>query len=351
MIKKLDTYPIISIVVATFNSEKTVKMTLESIKKQSYPQDKIEILVVDGRSNDQTINIAKKYRCKIITNSKVELIYAKYLGFLKATGKYIIYLDSDEVLDNRDSLKIKYSAFRKNPQVKAVLLGGYKTPLNYPSINYYINDFGDPFSFFIYHESKNEYFMVREWSEKYPVVSNTNNFVILDLSSIKLLPQIELWAGGCMFDLKYAKKVFPNLKRNPHLIALLFYLLNKKGDFIAITKNDSTVHYSSASLNKYLKKINSRIKNNIFNTDMGKAGYSGRNQFQSLWFKLKKYLFIPYTLSFIFPLKDSIYFLLTRKKIIYCIHIPLCYYTIIMIIYYETLKLLKVAPPIKNYGG
>ena len=36
--------PLISIIIATFNSERTLSMTLESIKKQDYPQKKIEVL-------------------------------------------------------------------------------------------------------------------------------------------------------------------------------------------------------------------------------------------------------------------------------------------------------------------
>ena len=41
-------YPLVSIVVATLNSQKTLSDALKSIKMQSYPQDKIEILVIDG---------------------------------------------------------------------------------------------------------------------------------------------------------------------------------------------------------------------------------------------------------------------------------------------------------------
>src|SRR5258708_5183438 len=125
--KKL-VYPTISIVIATFNSEKTLIKTLTSIKKQNYPKEKIEILLIDGGSTDKTISIAKKYKCKIIPNPKVEDIYAKHIGFLKANGHYLMFLDSDEVLENSLSLQIKYSVFKQNLHVRGVMPTGYKTP-------------------------------------------------------------------------------------------------------------------------------------------------------------------------------------------------------------------------------
>ena len=77
----------ISIIIATFNSERTLGKVLESIKKQTFPKDKLEILVVDGGSYDKTLKIARMYKCKIIKNPMVEPLTAKYLGFLKASGQ------------------------------------------------------------------------------------------------------------------------------------------------------------------------------------------------------------------------------------------------------------------------
>ncbi len=140
-------YPLISIAIATINSEKTLSKTLDSIKKQSYPKNKIEVLVIDGGSKDKTKKIAKKYGCTILDNPGVGFIPGKHMGFLKARGDYVMYLDSDEELDNSDSLKRKISAFVSDKRIKAVISTGYKNPKNFPFINRYINEFGDPFSF------------------------------------------------------------------------------------------------------------------------------------------------------------------------------------------------------------
>lgn len=346
------TYPIISIVIATYNSEKTLSLTLDSLKKQTYPQQKLEILIVDGGSTDATKSIAEKYQCKIIPNPKTDLIFAKQIGFIQAKGKYLIYLDSDEIFENPDSIALKYSFFKKNKKVRAVMLGGYKSPSGYSSINNYINEFGDPFSFFMYRESKGDRFFYHEFSKRYNdiIVDENADGIIFDFSKTKSLPLIELWAGGSMIDLEYIRKEFPYLKDSPELIAHVFYLLNNNRQLLAITKNDYTIHYSCPSVPSYLKKLQSRIKNNIFNTEMGKGGFSGRETYEPFYFKLKKYFFIPYAFIFIFSLFDSIYLSLTRKKAIYLLHWLLCLYTGALICYNYVLKYINAPPTLKTYG-
>lgn len=344
-------YPIISIAIATLNSEKTLFNTLKSIKKQTYPQNKIEVLVIDGGSVDKTIYIAKKFHCKILSNPKIELIFAKHIGFLQASGKYLMFLDSDEVLESPQSLKLKYKAFKKNDLIKAVMPSGYKTPKGFSSINHYINEFGDPFTYFIYNESKSYKYLIEDWFNKYKKVYEDKNLIIFDFSKIYPLPLVELWAGGCMIDLQYSRLSFLQIKKHPSLIAHLFYLLKDNNTLLGITKNDNTIHCSSDSLSKYLKKLSSRIKNNVYRTAMGEGGFSGREKFQPPWFHLKKFLFIPYCLSIIFPLTDSIYLSISRKKIIYLLHLSLCAYTSFFITYYYFLKLINIKPKIKTYGN
>jgi glycosyltransferase involved in cell wall biosynthesis len=347
------TGPIISIAIATYNSESTLAKTLDSIKKQTYSQSKIEILIIDGGSIDNTILIANRYKSTVISNYKTELIYAKHLGFLKAKGRYLMYLDSDEVLENPKSLEIKLSAFQKVPHVKAVMLSGYKSPTNGPEINNYINEFGDPFSFFVYRQSMGDKFLINSWINKYKkfLKNNDRNFLVFDFNKVKPLPLIELWAGGCMIDIEFCRKKFRKIKRNPGLIAHLFYLLNDEKKLISITKNDATIHYSVESLSKYLKKIGSRVKNNVFNTAMGEGGFVGREDYQTDWIKFKKFLFIPYSLSLIIPCMDGLYLYLSRKKIIYLLHPFLCIYTSTLILYYLILKILHINPRLKNYGA
>ncbi len=342
--------PTISIVSPTYNSEKTLSKTLRSIKRQNYPKEKIEVLIIDGGSSDETVKIAKKFGCKVINNPKTDIVNAQYLGYLAARGRYLLYLAPDEVLENADSLRIKTSVFNNHSKIKSVLPTGYKTPQDYSPINYYINEFGDPFSLFMYRESKSNTFLIRDLEKSYKKIMENKDCIVFSFSNEKKLPLIELWAGGCVLDLQYVKKNFPQIKQKPELIPLLFYLLNRKGNLMGVTKNDPTVHYSTGSVRKYLKKIRSRVEFNIFQTPMGKGGFSGRSSFENPLVNYKKFLFIPYSFSLLLPLIDSIYLTATRRQSIYLLHLPLCFYTSLLIIYYHFIKWFKIGHVVKLYG-
>lgn len=343
-------YPLISVVIVTLNSERTLDKTLLSIRKQNYPQDKIEILVIDGGSIDNTMIIAKKYGCKIMEIPKTEISYRKQRGFIEAKGKYLIYLDSDESLDNPQSLKLKYTVLLNNHLVKSVISEGAKSPEHSSFINNYINEFGDPFSFYVYREAKSNKYIIKTWKKKYKVIKEDSNYVIFDLVNSSRSSLIELWAGGCMIDLKYTKSIFPSINQDPSLVAHLFYLLKNNGKLLAITKNDYIIHDSSASLIKYLKKISSRVKNNIFQTEMGLGGYLGREQFQNRSYYFKKFLFPFYAFSLFLPFLDAVSMSISNKNISYLIHFPLSIYTAIIIIYFMILKLMGVRPQLLAYG-
>ncbi len=86
---------IASINIPTYNSEKTLEKCIKAAKAQTYKN--IEILVIDSYSKDKTLEIAKKYGCKIVM-CKGGLLEARILGAKKSKGKYILFLDSDQIL-------------------------------------------------------------------------------------------------------------------------------------------------------------------------------------------------------------------------------------------------------------
>lgn len=87
---------LVSVIVPTKNSGKTIEQCLRSIRSQKY--NKIETIVVDTFSKDRTREIAKKYGAKVISGyyNKPE---ARNIGFLKSAGDIIIFADSDFIFD------------------------------------------------------------------------------------------------------------------------------------------------------------------------------------------------------------------------------------------------------------
>lgn len=342
--------PIISIIIATFNSGKLLPMVFASLEKQTFPREKMEILILDGGSNDNTIDLSQKFGCRIINNLRTEPVYAKYLGYINAKGKYLAYLDHDEVIENPESLSLKVSILEKYPMVKAVIGSGYKNPIDYSAINNYVNEFGDPFSFFMYRLSKADSYFLPKMRKNYKIINEDEDCVVFNLFQNKKLPIIELVAACSMVDREFLVKEFPDTLIKVELTPHYFYLINSRGALIGVTKNDALFHYSADNLYKYLKKIRWRIKNNIYHRQtMGESGFSGREKFQSNSLGFKKYLFIPYAFSLIFPLFDALFLVVTRKKIFYLIHFPICLYTAILIIFYYFLKIFGFNPELRSY--
>lgn len=81
--------PLISIIMPAYNAAETIGKALYAIRTQNYPQDKIEILVVDGGSTDHTREIAAKYKAIVLNNKKKLPETAKEIGFCACSGKYV----------------------------------------------------------------------------------------------------------------------------------------------------------------------------------------------------------------------------------------------------------------------
>lgn len=89
--------PLVSVIITTKNSERTLNKCLNSIKEQTYPN--IELMVVDNNSKDKTKEIAKKYT-KLVFNKGPERSAQRNFGAEKARGEYLYFVDADFVLEN-----------------------------------------------------------------------------------------------------------------------------------------------------------------------------------------------------------------------------------------------------------
>jgi len=99
--------PKITINIATYNESRNIGTCLSSIFCQQYPKDRLEILVVDGGSTDDTVEKARRYPVKIIFNEKRDPASGRALGLKKASGDLHIYLDADMELPAGDDWFIK----------------------------------------------------------------------------------------------------------------------------------------------------------------------------------------------------------------------------------------------------
>lgn len=94
--------PKVSFFVMSFNDAKNMELAILSVEKQNYPKDKIEIVVIDDGSTDNSLEIAKKYKTKILINGKHDLYRSLSMGYHAASGEFCFQLDQDVELKNEN---------------------------------------------------------------------------------------------------------------------------------------------------------------------------------------------------------------------------------------------------------
>ena len=87
--------PFVSVVVVTYNSERTVGETLSSLTDQTYPTDRYELVVVDGGSTDGTEALVADYDARFEVVEGGTIGACRNHGIDVASGDYVAFTDSD----------------------------------------------------------------------------------------------------------------------------------------------------------------------------------------------------------------------------------------------------------------
>lgn len=96
----------VAIVIPTLNEERFISRCLNSIIKQTYEFEKMDVMIIDGGSNDKTKDIVAKYQkshqnIRFIENKKKIQSVAFNIGLKKSTAPYIIRLDAHAEYDSK----------------------------------------------------------------------------------------------------------------------------------------------------------------------------------------------------------------------------------------------------------
>ncbi len=94
---------IVSIILPVYNVEKYIDTCLTSLLNQTY--DKLQIIIVDDGSTDESLNIVKSYKDKfnniiILTQKNKGVSEARNLALKYVEGNYVLFIDSDDYINN-----------------------------------------------------------------------------------------------------------------------------------------------------------------------------------------------------------------------------------------------------------
>lgn len=127
-------YPSVDVIIPTFNASRTLGRCLESVLKQKYP-GKINIIVVDGGSSDNTVSIAHDFGIPVLNfigSYLAGLDGARHFGEKVTSSDYVWYVDSDDIMVEETVLE----------DLITPMMNDISINLSLPQIAYSITDSG-----------------------------------------------------------------------------------------------------------------------------------------------------------------------------------------------------------------
>lgn len=175
----------ISIIIATFNSSRTLAKALESVLEQNF--NDWECIIVDGKSTDSTLDIIKEFELKDSRFSHVSEkdngIYDAFnKGWKMAKGEWIYYLGSDDYLTG-DGLKKLASV--ESPEVGVISGHCYVNEIDGTTKKVYSVGFGGCHQGKITRKSVLEQFA--GFNEKYPILADADLMIRMEKSGVRIL--------------------------------------------------------------------------------------------------------------------------------------------------------------------
>lgn len=120
--------PLITVGLHVFNEENQIKYVLDSIFSQNYPRKKMEVIVVDDNSTDNTLKIVKKYHVKIYMSGARNPEVSAYEILKHAHGEFITLLGADMRFRDKNWLKRMIRPLLENPDIVQATTRYYRHP-------------------------------------------------------------------------------------------------------------------------------------------------------------------------------------------------------------------------------
>ncbi|MBV9719545.1 MAG: glycosyltransferase [Candidatus Eremiobacteraeota bacterium] len=274
-----------SLILPTLNEAARLPTILESVRRQRYRQDLIELLVADGGSTDDTIAIARRYGARVIHNPLRRAEPGAGILLEQATGDVAVLLAADNVFADEHFLEAMARPFR-DQRIAAAFPALVNTAQDGSTARYF-NAFTDPFNHFVYGGATSPASYRRTYREK----RRTPDYVVYDFAAGPR-PLIAL-AQGFAVRLPYRKP----LGTDEDDIAPVEMLL-AQGLEIAFVQNATLEHHTVRDIGDALRKFGPRFRARMTDSEQPvwqrfKVSTRGR--------RLRTYLWPFYSVSVIFP--------------------------------------------------
>lgn len=329
--------PLVSFIIPTLNAGNILKKYFSALFAQDYPKHRIEVIVADGGSTDDTLSIAKSYGAKIIKNPHVYQEYGKTKASGIAKGALIFYTDSDNILATKTFISDIVKIWKMNPNIMG-FIPQTVAPIDSHPINRYLGYlFTEPFTWFVYKNKANP----MDFRKTYRPIAEKKGVYELYQFPKNNLPLFGLAQGVATnylfkrgtFD--YADDILSGIK-----------LMNENG-LVAYVPKAKIFHYHVNSFFHFIEKYRWRAANNLTHS-IKDTGLFSRLPYLSVWQKMRMILFLPYAFSIIFPLIDATLLAFRFKDSVMFLHVPMSF-TLASIILFEFISSRFTKVNIGNY--
>lgn len=309
----------ISVIIPTLNAGIHIENCLSALKRQDYPEERVEVLVIDGGSTDNTLEIARRYGAKIYHNPLVTTEAAKAIGIKESSNELLLFLDADNILPEKDWL-----AKMIRPFAYGDIVGAEPIRFVYRSGDSYINRYcalmglNDPLCYYLGNYDKQNFISGR-WT-KLPV----NEYKRDDYRIVECLGKTvpTFGANGFLLRKKFLERL--HLKNEKYFFdndTISTLIQDGANKFAKV--DVGIIHVYSSSLKEFCKKQDRRIKDYLY---FSKQGIRSPLPLP----KLKVAKFCLYTLM-IFPLFiDSLRGYLKKRDRAWFFHIIACLLTLVI---------------------
>lgn len=149
----------VSVIIPTLNNALSLDQCLESLRKQNYPQELVEIIVVDGHSKDNTAEVTRGHQTILVYENIGNPEAAKAIGLTQAKNELILQLEADNVLPDSNWLAKMISVLEQEPRAVACYPWRYAWKKDDPWLSRYFALFGanDPVAWFLKKADRQSY--------------------------------------------------------------------------------------------------------------------------------------------------------------------------------------------------
>lgn len=315
----------ISIVTTTLNSPLPIfERVLKTLQNQIYPKNLIEHIVMDGGSTNGTLELARKYHCEVIVHKNLMMKEQNRasLGIQKARGDIIVILQSDNIPTSKNWLREMVQPFLDNNKVFCTFSAYNSYEKNMSATTRYGAFFGaaDPALYYLGKSDKIP--LTQKRYDKGEVIGETSGYWLVKFDK-ETLPT--LGDNGTMFRRDAMDKVNkePELYVHPDAFA---QMLDLGYNICGVIKN-SVIHIIPPNIFYYAKR-RVWVKETFYDGRRGNRKYlvfnwrSGRDRLN-----LIKLVF--FTLTFIFPLFESIKGYMKIRDKAWFLHPILCFLMVV----------------------